>query len=461
VETRWRLTSGEPVVVRLDSAMRVVRVLVDGRPNTRISRTMYARSGTDVLVPHQKTAGDTMSTRIRYHGITSRGGRLGPNAAGERAVLLESWPDRAWLWLPVQEPAGRAAVTLHVQAPVNQRVVTGGRLEKVDTLPYDRAIWHYRMEAPVPLNALAVVTGHFAVARLPDAGCAVRCVPLAVWSWPDDSGYATTAFRRAGDMADYFTRVVGPYPYPGLSHVEAPTETGGMETAGAAFYDESRFRERRLDETYLARATARQWFGQAVSEAGAEDRWVTAGLAVYFAALWRGEADGDPAFAAAMRQAAEAVLGTETPPPGPRGAWIAHQLRLVVGDSAFFAGVRRLYQERRDSTVSAGQLAQLMSQTSGRDLDWYFQQAGRPGYPALDLRWTHRGKKLTLEITQTQPAEWGEYRLPGLVVLVDGRPVRLDVTGRRTLQMVDGITRRPTTVEVAPASWLVRTSGGG
>src|SRR3712207_321144 len=56
-QTSWTLRSADPVAALLDSSMRVVRVLVDGRPNTRLSRTMYGRSGQDVVVPHQKAAG--------------------------------------------------------------------------------------------------------------------------------------------------------------------------------------------------------------------------------------------------------------------------------------------------------------------------------------------------------------------------------------------------------------------
>ena len=51
VQTTWRLHSDEPVEMELDSAMRVVRVLVDSKENTRLSRTMYARSATVVDVP--------------------------------------------------------------------------------------------------------------------------------------------------------------------------------------------------------------------------------------------------------------------------------------------------------------------------------------------------------------------------------------------------------------------------
>src|SRR5918911_3903766 len=66
VQTTWRLRSTEPVEMELDSAMRVIRVLVDGKPNTRLARTLYARSEGAVEVPHEKQAGDTITTRVRY-----------------------------------------------------------------------------------------------------------------------------------------------------------------------------------------------------------------------------------------------------------------------------------------------------------------------------------------------------------------------------------------------------------
>ena len=59
VQTGWRLRSSGRGRDELDSSMRVVRVLVDGKPNTRLARTMYGRSGADVLVPHEKAAGES------------------------------------------------------------------------------------------------------------------------------------------------------------------------------------------------------------------------------------------------------------------------------------------------------------------------------------------------------------------------------------------------------------------
>ena len=123
VQTGWRLRTVDPVEVELDSVFRVVRVLVDGKPNTRLSRTMYARQGGEVVVPHEKAPGDTLTTRVRYHGIPRGGVRVGLDRAGRRALAGETTDGRARLWLPVPEGArARVRVTWNVQAGEGQRV---------------------------------------------------------------------------------------------------------------------------------------------------------------------------------------------------------------------------------------------------------------------------------------------------------------------------------------------------
>jgi aminopeptidase N len=482
VQTTWRLRSTQPVEMELDSAMRVIRVLVDGKPNTRLSRTLYARSEGKIQVPHQKQPGDSISTRVRYRGLARDGLIIGKNGYGDRTIFADNWPDRAHLWLPSQDhPSDKATVAFHVQAPLEHQVIANGLLEKIDTLPYGHAVWHYRLDTPIPVYTMVVGIGRLARTRLPDAACAVKCVPLSVWAYPQDSAYAATGpFRRAGQMVEYFSSLIGPFPYTNLAHVESSTRFGGMENATAIFYAEKLYRSRQLGELLVAHETAHQWFGDAVTEADWHHLWLSEGFATYLAALWKAHADGDSAFRATMGKAAAQVFESkQTQRPivdttagdligllnsnnYQKGAWVLHQLRALMGDSAFYGGLRRYYTTYRDSTALSSDFAKIMSQAAGRDLEWYFRQAlTQPGYPILDLRWQHQGTRLTLDISQTQPPEWGAYRLQGLQLLIDGRPVRVDLDGRQTRQVIDGI-RKPKKIEVDPGGWwlLKRTVRG-
>ena len=483
VQTTWRLRSAAPVEMELDSAMRVVRVLVDGKPNTRLSRTLYARSEGEVEVPHEKAAGDTLTTRVRYHGQVRDGLIIGANQYGARTIFADNWPDRAHLWLASQDlPSDKATVAFHVQASVNDQVIANGVLEKIDTLAYGHVVWHYRMDRPIPVYTMVVGIGRLARTPLPDGGCQQNCIPVTVWTYPEDSAYAVNdPFRRAAEIVRYYSDLVGPFPYGSLAHVESSTRFGGMENSTAIFYDEKRYRERNLGEPVVAHETAHQWFGDAVTEGDWHHLWLSEGFATYLAALWRAHADGDSAFRAGMRRMADEVfeskevgqpildttatdlLGLLNSNNYQKGAWVLHQLRGLVGDSAFFSGLRRYYSTFRDSTAVSADFARIMSEAAGRDLDWYFRQAlAQPGYPVLDLKWTHKKKKLTFDITQTQPAEWGDFQIPSLILLVDDIPVRLHVQGRQTRQIVEGISHKPKRIEVDPKGWwLMKTTVNG
>jgi aminopeptidase N len=462
VQTAWRLRTVNPVELQLDSTMRVIRVLVDGKPNTRLSRTMYARQGGEVVVPHEKAPGDTLSTRVRYHGYPAGGIRVGPDQYGRRTLAATTAGDAARFWLPVPEgPPGKAALSFHVQATEGQRVAAPGTIQKIDTLSYGNTTWHYQLDAPVPLTGIAVAVGPYVVTALAPARCSVKCVPVTAWTYQQDSEFAVGGpFRRAGQMMDYFTGLVGPFPYPGLTHVES-TLPGVTPGASVVLYDQAAYRGHTLDEATVARATARQWFGNAVTPGDSAARVLSDGLAEYLAALWRGHADGDSAFRAGMRTLADtarhAVPGAaavSATAEAARGAWLVHQLRGLIGDSAFFRGLAGYYRTYRDSTASAAELERSMSAAAGKELRWYFRQTlTQPGYPIVEVRWKQKGGTLALHLLQRQPREWGEFRVPGLGLLVDGKPVKVDLTGRETRTEVKGVREKVNRVEVDEAGW--------
>jgi aminopeptidase N len=228
IETNWQLSSSEPIRLELDSALRVIRVLVNGRENTRLARTMYGRGGEDVVIPHEGRAGDSLTTRIRYHGEVRRGLAFRGDKTHDLAIFADNWPDRAHGWLALQDfPSDKATVAFRVQVPAAYQVLANGVLEKVDTLPYAHTVWSYRMDRPIPPYTMVIAVGKFAVNRLPDAACAVRCVPQTLWTFPEDSAFAASGpFRRVGSIVEFYSRLIGPFPYASLAHVEAVTPYG-------------------------------------------------------------------------------------------------------------------------------------------------------------------------------------------------------------------------------------------
>ncbi|HUR93324.1 MAG TPA: hypothetical protein VMY76_01990 [Gemmatimonadales bacterium] len=358
VQTGWRLGSAAPVEMDLDSTLRVVRVLVDGKPNTRLSRTMYGRQGSAVVVPHEKSAGDTLTTRVRYHGIPRGGIRVGPDRTGARALAGETAGARARLWLPVPPGGGgRVSVLWNVQAGKGQRAVANGTLLEVDTLAYDHTTWHFRLDSPVPLEGLAVAVGPYAVATVGHPGCRSRCTPVTLWTAPEDSAAALAgAFGRSGEMMDFFVRYLGAFPYAALAHVAASFTPSGRPGASVVLWDEARLHSGSIDEDEIARATAAQWLGNAMTESGPLAERPSPAIGAYLAWLWRREGGTRPRTEALTRDVDS-----------------IRRLHQLVGDSTFALGLRRYVETHRRDTAEPGALARAMSAAAGKPVAWSFR----------------------------------------------------------------------------------------
>lgn len=481
VTTRWRLTATAPVVVALDTPFTVVGVWVSDSSDRRFHRVRWERKSGLVVIPVSGHAGDSASTRVRYAGVPRDGLIIRHPADGSLTAFADNWPDRAHRWFPSQDvPADKATASFRVEAPAGYEVVANGRLERVDTLANRRTVWHYRLSHPVSPYNLVFGLAKFAITPVGGVGCRISCVPVSVWTFPADSAWAMSVpFRRVGQILDFLQDEIGVFPYAKLAHVESSTRFGGMENASSIFYNDSAYPSHRMSEETVAHESAHQWFGDAVTEADWHHLWLSEGFATYFAALWVAHADGDSAGQADLDRAAQAVfkssatkrpivdtaardlIGLLNTNNYQKGAWVLHSLRRLIGDSAFFVGIRRYYSRFRDGTALSSDFAQVMNEAAGTDLGWYFRQALlQPGYPKLEVRaaYDSAGRRLTLTIREVQPAEWGVYRLPGLKVDIDGQFTRRDVTGPETVVTIEGVARTPAKIVVDPDhDWLLQS----
>ncbi len=486
----WRITSSAPIRLQLDTALSVTRAAWSG--DRRLLRGEWRRTGELIEFPHHRAIGDTVTTRLQYTGRVRDGLIISTNPYGARTAFADNWPDRAHHWFPAQDhPGDKATVSFHVEVPAGWQAIGVGSLRRTDTLPGGRTLWHYRLDAAVPVYNMVVGAGRMTITRMGIPGCGARCVPVTVWAYPEDSAYAVSGpFRRAPEILQYFTQLVGPFPYPALAHVESSTIFGGAENASAIFYGDRLYAARRLQESTVAHETAHQWFGDAVTETDWHHLWLSEGFATYFAALWEGHAAGDSAFQRVMHAAAVSVFDmtdsgrtvpnrvTDRPildPAAtdlmgllnsnnyPKGAWVLHQLRGLIGDSAFFRGLRNYYALHRNGNALSSDFAAVMGDAAHADLGWYFTQAlTRPGYPVLAIDPSYGDGHLSLVIRETQPAEWGEFTIPGLELWIDGQVRRVDVRGRETRLELAGIPRPPAKIEVDPRGrWLLKSTVTG
>ena len=187
----------------------------------------------------------------------------------------------------------------------------------------------------------------------------------------------------------------------------------------------------------VAHELAHQWFGDLTTTADWADIWLNEGITTYMESVQnektRGWDDGALEWADQQQAAMDAdknevrslVWGTYqgTDPivlffsghVYPKGAQLAHQLRRLLGDSVFWAGMHRFLVDNAYKAVTTADFAIAMEQTCNCDLDWFFDQwAYGIGYPQVKFsrHWSAATKMLNVTVEQTQPDGLGAPAVP-------------------------------------------------
>jgi aminopeptidase N len=303
--------------------------------------------------------------------------------------------------------------------------------------------------------------------------------PLVYYLFPRDRDHGLRGFTRALKMLEFYSQLVGPYPYEKMSFVQSSTRFGGMENASNVFLDEKAIKEGAAIDGLLAHETAHQWFGDSVTEADWHHLWLSEGFATYFGALFFEHADGREAFLKSMRSNKESYLKATDAHARPvidpsitdlfkllnrnnyaKGAWVLHMLRRELGDEKFFAGVREYYRAHRDSTALTEDFRRRMELRAGRTLEPFFRQwIYEPGHPVIDAawHWDESSKRLRLRLRQTQTPT--VFRFPLDVEFKTGDDARretVEVSGRE--QSFDfRLAAKPGAVALDPDEWLLKT----
>ncbi len=474
------------------TGLAVTEVLVDG---TR-ARFQHRAGKLRVAVPGPPATADV---RVRYRGTPDDGLIWGETVHGDPSVFADNWPNRARFWFPsVDHPSDKATVRFRVHAPAGWEVISNGRLEDgptpapaarlselgMDPAPSAHRTWTWHTGVALPAYTMVIgattfarrIVGQAACGRAPAAPTAGGCVEVGYWVFPNDTAHAARVFARSAEMVDYFTDLVGDYPYEKLINVQSSTRFGGMENASAIFYAEQPLSRGADIEGTVSHEIAHQWFGDSVTERDWSHLWLSEGFATYFGALFFEHADGQERFREIMERnraryvqsgaAAQPVIQPDSDlfrllnaNNYQKGGWVLHMLRAELGDSLFFAGIRRYYESYRDGTALTDDLRTAMEVTSNRELGGFFEQwLERPGHPVFEVSWDWEGRTATVDITQVQEAAWPTFRVPMQVEVRSGnRSVRVDVlVDSRATRVEVPVTRRPTEVILDPDGWVLK-----
>ena len=449
-QLRLRAEADGPDEVVLDfTGLAVTGVQVDG------SEVQAVHRDGRLSVPLGRALAQTeeVVVEVSYRGVPDDGLILRDNVHGRPSAFVDNWPNRARFWLPsVDHPSDKATARLTVHAPAEWQVIANGRRvgQPYPTPPEDAAdgpetgpkrTWVYNTQVPHPTYPLVVGAAEMEITSLGTAACGRApassrgdgCIEVTTWLFPESVDAASPSFVRSVEMVDFFSDVLGPYPYEKLAHVQSSTRFGGMENSSAIFYDERGLASGRNMEGTVSHEIAHQWFGDSVTPADWAHLWLSEGFATYFGAVFFEYADGEDAFRERMAATAERYLTSgDTLAPVvntsvtnlfdllnrnsyQKGGWVLHMLRGVVGDEAFFAAVREYYDRYQNSIADSQDFQRVVEEETGMELEWFFQQwLYQPGYPVLDMDTApdEASGGIRVTLSQLQGGYAPRFRLP-------------------------------------------------
>jgi peptidase M1-like protein len=360
-------------------------------------------------------------------------------------------------WYPQAPVSDYATARIHLSVPTTIDAVASGELEPgFPTIvagkdpTQNRKL--YVFTAAQPLRYLAFIMSRFArvetstiafptgrgAADGPDAaalnGTKYHSLNLSVETNPRQVSRGRDLADRAADIALFYESILGDSPYSSFTVALIESDLPGghspgyfaalnqqLPTSGLVWRnDPAAFPN--YPDFFIAHELAHQWWGQAVGWRNYHEQWLSEGFAQYFAAMYAQQQRGEEGFTSVLKQLRR--WGMDATDQGPislgyrlghirgesrvfralvynKSAAVLHMLRRLVGDDAFFRGVRRFYREARFKKVGTQDFRAAMEKESGRDLERFFDRwIYGSTLPKLKVGYRVEGSEVVLHVEQ-------------------------------------------------------------
>jgi hypothetical protein len=350
----------------------------------------------------------------------------------------------------------RAAYTFNSPQPLRYLAMVISKMSRIDaaTVALDIVAPPKGAVIAVPADTLAQQVAKLAALTVltPPVG-ARNTVQLAVEANRRQESRSRDTLPLGADIIRLYASLVGDIPYDAITIAMVEDDLPGGHAPGyfaminnpppilahnwrndpAAFAG--------FPEFFIAHELAHQWFGQAVGWKNHHEQWLSEGFSQYFAALFARERRGEDAFRDILRQFRRWAVDDSDQGPvylGYRlghiknesrvfralvynkGASVLHMLRGLVGDEAFFRGVRRYYADNRFKKAGTDDLRKAMEAESGRNLERFFERwIYDASIPRIRFSSAQEGQELAVRFEQS-----GEvFDIPVLVTVTytDGK----------------------------------------
>lgn len=365
-----------------------------------------------INLPQALNEGDTVNTRIFYHGqpFVDPTGWGGFHFSGSYALNLGvgfgAIPHNLGkAWFPcIDDFHDRALYDVYLTVSNDKKAISGGLLTEITDLGNNTSTWHWKTEYTLPTYLISATTGTYSLVSDSYAGLQ-ETVPITYYCRPADTIRVAGTFSNLKSIMAVYENHFGPYPFERIGYTGTPGSLGAMEHAANVSYPFSGWTGNSDNEWWYAHELSHMWFGDKVTCASAEDMWLNEGWAVWCESLYREGIYGKQAYKDNMRSKHKNVLLSAHLTDGgyyavygipqtitygktvyEKGGQVTHTLRGYMGDSLFFGGVKAYLQQYGYNFASSFDMRDFLTAYSGIDMTPFFDAwVFAPGFPHFSI----------------------------------------------------------------------------
>ena len=449
------------LVIELDTVFDISAVSVDGQA---VSDWSNPEGRMTVPLAQPLAAGQTTTLRIAYSGHP----RVAPRAPWSGGFVWSAAPGgEPWIatavqgegcdlfWPCIDSPlAEPGRVDLHITVPTGLSAPSNGRFLGTRDHGDGWTTWNWSARTP-NTYAIALNIGPYTELKTDYQSRFGNSFPMSFWHLnSDDPARAAALFAEFPQQMDFYEATVGPFPFSDEKMGVVETPHLGMEHQTINAYGNQYRLDGKGYDWLLQHELAHEWFGNQMTNSNADDMWLHEGLGSYMQPLYGAWLHGDrylqteladqqqglinrfPVVSGELKSEGEVYDGEVGPGNDiySKGSLIAHSLRMLIGDEAFFRSVTTLVYGRPDPRPgnfepiyrSTPDFLRIVNDITGKDYGWFFRgylyQAALPV-----LNEAREGETLSLSWTT---GDGSDFPMP-VEVSVDGRIQTVAMTGGR------------------------------
>ena len=372
---------------------------------------------------------------------------LGLEKNKPRQIWTQGETESSSCWFPtIDKPNQRMTQEISMTVESQFKTLSNGLLTSSHANPDGTRTDTWKLSEPHAPYLATMVVGDFAVVSDSWHG-----KPIDYYVEPQYASTARAVFGRTPEMLDFFSKKLGvEFPWPKYAQVTVRDYiSGAMENTTASTFGSVMQATKRelLDANYqtsefvVVHELFHQWFGDYVTCESWSNLPLNESFADYSEYLWAERKYGGDEASLIQEMKINNYLEEAVNKREPlirynyvnredmldrhsydKGGRVLHMLRKYVGDDAFYASLNRYLTQNKLATVEISKLREAFEQTTGEDLNWFFDQwFMRRGHPELRISHTYANGQVALRVQQVQDTVFQPvFRLPVTVAVWTG-----------------------------------------